>query len=321
MSQLLSKDEVDALLKGVTDGDVPADTATYRGRVVSLDLTSQERSVRGRWPGLELVVDRFARSVRTTLGSLVGKLPAVGVAGLELRKLAAVNERLPHPVSLQLFRMPPLKGEGLLIVPPGLAALLFEVFFGGDARHPTPLAAREFSAIEQRVLERLGTRILHDLRDAWRPLALVEFALLRSDRNPTLAPIAAAQDLVLLVELSVGFEGGAPTMVSLCIPNAALDPIRRALETPPGSEREAPATSWSDRLRVLVTPAELELVAELGTQQMRLSEVLALKAGDVISLRTGREGPVLVRVEGRPLFVGAPGVSGASNAVRITATL
>ena len=321
MSQLLSKDEVDALLKGVADGDVPAGAAPSRGRVVSLDLTTQERSVRGRWPGLELVVDRFARCVRTTLGSLVGKLPAVGVATVDLRKLAVVNERLPHPVSLQLFRMAPLKGEGLLIVPPALAALLFEVFFGGDARHPTPLAAREFSAIEQRVLERLGTRVLHDLRDAWRALGAVEFALLRSDRNPTLAPIAAAQDLVLLIELSVGFEGGEPTAMTLCMPNAALDPIRRALETAPGSEREAPATSWSERMRALVAPAELEVVAELGTQQMRLSEVLALAVGDVIPLRTGREGPVVVRVEGRPLFIGAPGVSGAGNAVRITATL
>ena len=321
MSQLLSKDEVDALLKGVADGEVPAGTAASRGRVVSLDLTSQERSVRGRSPGLELVADRFARTVRTTLGALVGKLPAVAVASLELRKLAAVNERLPHPVSLQLFRMPPLKGEGLLIVPPALAALLFEVFFGGDARHPTPLAAREFSAIEQRVLERLGTRVLHDLREAWRPLAAVEFALLRSDRNPTLAPIAAPQDLVLVIELSVGIDAGEPTALTLCIPNAALDPIRRALETAPGSEREAPATSWSDRLRGLVAPTELEVIAELGTRRMRLSEILALQAGDVIPLPTGREGPVLVRVEGRPLFVGAPGVSGASNAVRITGTL
>jgi len=321
VSQLLSKDEVDALLKGVSEGGVPDGGTRGTGRVVPIDLTTQERNLRGRYPGLDLAIDRLARSLRTTVGAILGKLPAIDVTALELVKFTTVTARLAPPVSVQFFRMPPLKGQGLIVVPAGLAALLFEAFLGGDARRRTALPAREFSAIEQRVLERLGTRILHDLREACRPLGAIEFALVGSERGTMLASVAAPQDLVLLIDLAVAVEGEEPVSVSLCIPNAALDPIRRALDAKPGLEREVRASSWSDRLRELIAPLEVELVAELGSQRLRLADVLALKAGDLLTLRTGREGPVLVRVEGRPVFTGAPGVAGNSNAVRVTAAV
>jgi flagellar motor switch protein FliM len=74
-------------------------------------------------------------------------------------------------------------------------------------------------------------------------------------------------------------------------------------------------------MRALLAGAELEVAAELGTRRMRVRDVLALAPGDVIPLGTGRDGPVLVRVEGRARFVGAPGMSGGSNAVRVTGRL
>jgi flagellar motor switch protein FliM len=89
----------------------------------------------------------------------------------------------------------------------------------------------------------------------------------------------------------------------------------------PGTEREAPATAWSERLRALLDDTDLEVAAELGRARLRVREVLALARGDVITLGAGREGPVVVRVEGRALFLGAPGVAGSSNAVRITSAV
>jgi flagellar motor switch protein FliM len=317
--KILSQDEVDALLKGVADGTIPADAGSGAGRGVrTLDLTSQERSLRGRAPNLEVALDRFVRAARGTLGSFLGRIPEVSLAGLELVKFATVTARLARPVGLQLFRMPPLRGQGMVVVTPELAAMLLEAVCGGQPGRRTPLAAREFSAIEQRMLERLGARVLEDLREAWRPLAAIEFGLLRSETNPALAPIAAPQELVLTIDLAVAGEGAGLTF---CLPDAALDPIRHRLHANPTDESEAPASVWSERLRALVGAADLELTAELGTRRMRVSEVLALRAGDVLALPTGREGPVLVRVEGRPRFLGAPGVAGSSNAVRITARL
>jgi flagellar motor switch protein FliM len=322
VTPLLSKAEVDALLTDVGRlGGSAGDAAAALRRVVAVDLIGRERSVRGRWPGLELVADRLLRRLQTTFGALLGHGPGVAIAGLELVRFRDVREHIAHPVTLQLFRMPPLRGLGLLGMSRALAGLVLEVSLGGRAGRCTPVADREPSAIEVRVLERLGRRILHDLGEAWRPVAAVEFSLLRSEQNPLLAAIAGPQDLVLRLDLTIAPGVGEPAALTLCVPNAALDPVRHALETVPGTDREAPATAWSDRLRALLDDTDLEVTAELGRARLCVREVLALRAGDVITLGAGREGPVVVRVEGRALFLGAPGVAGSSNAVRITNAL
>ena len=322
MTPLLSKAEVDALLKDVDLLGSPVGDATVALRsVVAVDLAGGERSVRGRWPGLELVADRFLRRLQTTFGALLGHVPAVTVAGLELVRFRDVREHVAQPAAVQLFRMPPLRGLGLLGLSRALAGLVLELSLGGRAGRSTPVADREPSAIDVRVLERVGRRILADLGEAFRPVATVEFSLLRSERNPLLAAIAGPQDLVLRLDLTVTHDAGEPGALTVCIPNGALDSVRHALATVPGTDRDVPAPAWSERLRALLDDTDVDVTAELGRARLCVREVLALRVGDVIPLRAGREGPVVVRVEGRALFLGAPGVAGSSNAVRITSAV
>jgi flagellar motor switch protein FliM len=323
MSQILSKDEVDALLKGVSDGAIPAggDAGAARPGVQTLDLTSQERSLRGRLPGLELVVDRFAKRLRVSLGTFFGQLPTASVGALELMKFASFLDRLPKPVGLQLFRLGGLRGQGLMVASPGLVAALLQVLFGGRPGRKVPIAGRELSAIEQRVLERLVVRVLQDFQEAWRPVAALELAFARAESNPRFAAIAGAQDLVLVLEMRVEVEAAEDATFSLAIPNAALDPLRQRLQVSVDDAGAGPATAWGDRWRELIAGAELSVAAELGRHRLPLRAVLALKPGDLIGLDTGRDGPVVVRVEGRPRFLAAPGVAGSHNAVRLTARL
>lgn len=323
MGEILSQDEVDALLRAVEDGGVPTDGAAGGGptSVRTLDLTNLAWSVDTRLPGLRPLVERFARAVRVSFGTFFGQIPQVTPGALQLVKFGSFVERLPRPVSLPLFRLAPLRGQGMLVVSPTLVAALLQVFFGGNPSRKSPPPTRQYSAIEQRVLERLGTRVLLDLKEAFRPLAAIEFGGLRSETNPAFAAIVGPQDLVVLVELSVGIPGTADAALWLCLPNAALDPLRHRLRAGVGGEGEAAEDGFGDRLRAALAAVELEVAAELGTHRMRLRDVLGLRAGDLLPLGTGREGPILVRVEGRPRFLAAPGVQGGSNAVRVTARI
>ena len=237
-----------------------------------------------------------------------------------MMKYASIVERLGNPVSLQLFRMAPLRGQGMLMVPSPLIGALLQTFFGGNPSQRTPVPTREFSAIEVRVLERLGSRIVQDLREAWAPIQALECTLQRFETNPRFAGIASAQDPVLVIELGIECEGCDDGGITIYIPNTTLDPLRARLQVTSDAE-QAPDAEWGERLRAALGEAPVEVCAELGRHTMSMRDVLGLAVGDVLPLGTGREGPVVVRVAGRARFLAAPGVASGNNAVRVTATL
>lgn len=327
MSDILSQDEVDALLKAVGEGALPTDAPSpdepVAGTVRTIDLTNQERSLRGRMPGLDVVLGRLARDLRGSLATFFGSVPNVTVGGVELVKFGSFMTQLRQPIGLLFYKLAPLRGQGMLILRPPLVAAVLQVLFGGTPGRPTPPATREFSAIEQRVLERLATRILGDLREAWRPVAAMDCSLLRIETNPLFATIATAHELVLLTEIQVAAEGFGDLAFSIAIPNGALEPVRPALARIQEAEGAdaVPEAGWHERLQLGLAEAPVEMRVELGRRQLPMSKVLALKVGDVVALGTGREGPVVVRVGGRPHFLGTPGVAGSSNAVSITARM
>ncbi len=323
MGEILSQDEVTALLQAVDDDGLPGGGqpgAAHHSAVRTLDLTNLQWSVDGRLPGVKPVVDRFARSLRTSLATFFGQIPNVTARPTQMVKYGAIVESLVQPVSLQLFRMAPLRGQGMLMVTPPLVGSLLQAFFGGDPSRKTPVPTREFSAIEVRVLERFGARVLQDLREAWSPLETVECTLQRFETNPRFAGIAGAQDPVLVIAFGVEFEGCEDGSITVYIPNTTLDPVRARLQTAGDAER-LPDAVWSERLRAALADAQVEVSAELGSHRMTMREVLGLAVGDVVPLGTGREGPVVVRVAGRSRFLAAPGLANGHNAVRVTATL
>jgi flagellar motor switch protein FliM len=329
VSDLLSQDEVDALLKAVGEGTLGAEPMPAAGvvggmasGVRALDLTNQERSLHGRLPGLEIVIGRLTRALRGSLATFFGSVPEVHASVVELIKFGGFMARLPQPVGLQFFKLAPLRGQGMLVVRQQLLADVLQVLFGGTPGRKAPALAREFSAIETRVLERLGQRVLADVREAWRPVVPIECTFLRTETNPVFAAIAAAHELVLHVELAVQPEGHDELSIAFCIPNGALDPVRVQLgKLQAAGEQEDPIADagWHRRLEAALGEAPIPLVGELGSRRMTMRAVLALQVGDVVALGTGREGPVRLRVAGRTHFLGAPGVSGSNNAVRITA--
>src|SRR5207302_910728 len=248
----------------------------------------------------------------------LGQVPDLDVRGLELLKFARVTARLPQPVGLGVFRMPPLRGQGLLVVTPALVTTLLQVFCGGAPGRTTPVAGRDLSAIEQRVLERLGARVLHDLKEAVRPLAAIEFGALRAETNPICAAITGPQDLVVLLELAVGIAGQASPGLWLCLPNAALDPLRHRLQAGVSGEGEAPGAGFGDRLRAALAAVELEVAAELGRTRLAIRELLQLGPGSVVELQKLAGETLDVLINGKPIARGEAVMVNDKFGVRLT---
>jgi flagellar motor switch protein FliM len=322
MSDVLTPEEIAALTAAFADA--PAASRAPASGVRTIDLTNQERSLDGRLPALELVLGRFARGLRGVIAAFFGDVPAVMLRTLGLVRFERLAPRLAEPAGLVRFRMAPLRGYGLLTVPSPLVAALLQVSCGGSAAQASPLPSREFSSVELRLIERLASRILAELRAACEPVAMVDFALTRVETTPLFATIAAPDELVVHAELAVVVAGLEPSTISLVLPNASLDPIRARLQTVRAVDEGAAATTdagWSTRLRERLLDVLIEVAVELGGTPMTVSRLLELAVGDLVTLDVGRDGPVIVRVAGEAHFHGAPGVQGGHNAVRVTTRL
>ena len=129
-SEILSQDEIDALLHGVDSGDVDTEPPPAPDEVRHYDLATQDRIVRGRLPTLEMINERFARHFRISLFNMLRRSPELSVLGIETTKFSEYLHTLYVPTNLNLIRLKPLRGTGLIVFEPTLVFAVVEDFFG-----------------------------------------------------------------------------------------------------------------------------------------------------------------------------------------------
>src|SRR5688572_8592758 len=185
-NDVLSQDEIDALLHGVDSGAVKTEEAAARDEARQYDFANQVRIVRGRMPTLEMINERFARLFRVSLYNLLRRSPEIAVGQLQMKKFSEYVHTLHVPTSLNLVKINPLRGTALIVVDPKLVFAVIDNFFGGTGRH-VKIEGREFTATEQRIIHMLLRSGFADLREAWSHVASIELEYLQSEINPHFA--------------------------------------------------------------------------------------------------------------------------------------
>jgi flagellar motor switch protein FliM len=205
--QILSQDEVDALLEGITGEtpEPPAPEAPADG-IRKYDLASQERIVRSRMPTLELINERFARNARSGLFEVISKCPEVSIGSVKVHKYSAFVREIVVPTSFNVVSIRPLRGSGLIILEPNFVFAVIDALFGGAGKFHTRIEGREFSATEQRVIRRLIDTLIAEYRKAWTGVYPLELEYQRSEMQPQFVNIAAPGEIV--VSTSFTFELG-----------------------------------------------------------------------------------------------------------------
>ena len=190
MSKILSQDEVDALLKGMSGGEIEVETDTGPGAdgVVVYDLTNQDRIIRGRMPTLEIINDRFARLFRTTLSSALRKIVDMTTTSVDMVKFGEFMRSLPVPTSLHIFKMDPLRGHAIFVLESKLVFNLVETFFGGAGGGEVKIEGRDFTAIEQQLTRKVVMMSLKDMEQAWKPVHELSLVYQRTEINPGSPP-------------------------------------------------------------------------------------------------------------------------------------
>ncbi|WP_027720810.1 flagellar motor switch protein FliM [Maridesulfovibrio zosterae] len=318
MSKILQQDEVDALLRGLSGGEVEAeqDIPDDDSGVVSFDLANQDRIIRGRMPVLEIVNDRFARLATNNLANTMRKRVDINPISIDMSKFGDFMRSLPVPTSLSIFKMDPLRGNAILVVDSRLVFALVESFFGGSGSQPK-VEGRDFTPIEQAIVDRVVKIALSNLEDSWRPVHEVHLELVRSEVNPQFAAIVPPSDVVVVITFEVELENAIGSLI-VCLPYSTLEPIRSKLHASFQSERLEIDHVWVSRFKERLLETPIELLVRLGKTKITGRQLLNLEQGDLLLLNTDEEDTLECEVGGVLKYYGTPGRVKANRAFQIT---
>jgi flagellar motor switch protein FliM len=316
MAQVLSQDEIDALLGGIANQEVstggvkPAQTAPPKvhvpppaGDVVPYDFTRSEISSRGRLPGLEVIFANFARRLQSIFVSELGKSVDVHYEEMDVMTYESLIQSFPLPASIHTVRLEPMRGNAILVIESRLAFSMVELFFGGAGQKATKIEGRDFTPIENRFLGKFVERMLRGIEESWQPVAPLKGRYVRSEMNPYLLNAAGMGDAMILAtyDLSMSPISGK---ILFALPLSAVEEFRDQLKSDVSMGDDPENIGIFRRVQQPLLQIEVELQAVVDVVNMSVGEIMGLRPGDVIHLNTSGLDQVELRIEGKRKFLG-----------------
>lgn len=313
--EVLSQEEIDALLHGVDDGDIDTedqgmlDDTEYS----SYDLASHDRIIRGRMPALDLINERFARLSRVSLFNFLRRSAEVTVGGIQILKFSEYIQSLDTPTSLNIVKMHPLRGVALLSVEAKLVFLLVDAFFGGDGKK-AKVDGREFTPTELRIVQMFLSQAFVDLQETWKPICEIKFEMTGSEINPAMANIVDPNEGIIVSVFHIEIDGNGCDF-HIAIPYSMLEPIKDRLDSTSVADKSGADERWVEALRRDIMRASVGLECTVVEKKMSLREVIDLEPGDVISVDIPQK--LVLRANGVPIFNTQLGTSRGNLALEV----
>ncbi len=323
MSQVLSQNEVDALLSAVSDNRVETeeeDGDGLKSGIVQYDLANQDRIIRGRMPTLDIIHDRFIRLFRVTLSNALRKMANLSVNSTGPLKFSEFMNSLPLPSCLNILRLDPLRGAAVMVIESKLLYALVDSFFGGSDVPYTKIEGKDFTQIEIKMARRVVLAAIDDLEKAWEPVYHLKIGYSRTEINPQFVAVVPPSDVVIATTFDVELEKVSGT-IKIVIPYATLEPIKSKLSVGFQSEQLEVDFIWINRIKEQIMQTTVNLLLKLGEAEITVSDLLQLEAGDIIQLDTDATMPLEVLAEGIAKFKGLPGLLKGNRAIKVTESL
>ena len=320
MNEVLSQDEIDQLLMAISSGESESDDfkpVNDTRKIKIYDFKRPDKFSKEQIRTVQIMHETFSRLTTTSLSAQLRCMVQVHVASVDQLTYEEFIRSIPTPTTLAVINMDPLKGNAILEIDPAITFSMIDRLFGGVGQ--AAKVQRDLTDIEQSVMEGIIVRILANMRESWTQVIDLRPRLGQIETNPQFAQIVPPSEMVVLVtlETKVGDEEG---MMNFCIPYITIEPIISKLSSQYwfSSVRRSSTTQYLGVLKDKLSTVDMDVVAEIGTIDLPVRDVLSLRAGDVVRLSNVRVGdPLTLSVGNKKKFYCQPGVIGKRVAVQI----
>ena len=333
MNQVLTQNEVDALLSAVSEGNLDLgagqqaadgsgggggnDSGPPEQEVATYDLTNQDRVIRGRMPTLDIIYERFIRLFRISLSNSLRKIASISIISTDLLKFGEFVNTLPIPSCMSIMRFESLRGPALLVFESKLAYALVDSYFGGTDRPYTKIEGKEFTHIELSIIKKVMDLAIADLEEAWAPVHKTKISFVRTEVNPQFVGVVPPSDVIISTTFEVELENASGT-IALVIPYSTIEPIKAKLNQTFQAETDSKDKLWTKTMSEHLHAIETEVVVNLGETTITVGDLVNLNIGDIIPLAQDADGELSLLLEGVAKFKCLFGVSRGNRAVQVS---
>ena len=319
MGDVLSQNEIDALLNALSSGELDVDEIKDSGekQVKDYDFARPSKFSKEHLRTLEIIFEHYGRLLSTNLPVYLRKNVQIEVMNSEAVTYQEFSNALSNPVLLGIVNFAPLQGSIIIEMATNLGYAMVDRMLGGKGESLDKV--REFSEIELLIIERIFIVCINLLHEPWQNVVQITPRLERIETNSQYAQIISPSEMIAIVTISMKI-GDVEGLMNICLPFITLEDVMDKLNTKYwyANMQEQDETDYADAIEVLIRKAQIPVKAILGTSTISVSDFSTLQLGDVIRLDRGAEEELDVFVGNIKKFTALPGASGENYAVRIT---
>ena len=322
MSDILSQNEIDALLKQLSDGDLDMDQIQGEDekQVKNYDFSRPTKFSKEHLRTLEIIFEHYSRLISTNLPVYLRKNVQVTVASSETVTFSEFSNALSNPSVLGIVNFSPLNGNIIIEIATNLCYAMLDRMLGGSGQ---PLEkSRDFSDIELTILQKLLVMFTQLLREPWKNVLEISPVLSRLETNPQFAQVIAPSDMIAIVTLNMKI-GDVEGMINICLPFFTLEDVMDKLNTKYwfSTMQENHDEHYEEYIESMIRRVDVPIKAVLGKSTISVNDFLNLQVGDCIRLDSRVDADMDVYVGNIRKFTALPGTERDSYAVQITSVI
>jgi flagellar motor switch protein FliM len=319
VEQLLSQLEIDALLKGISEGDVEtaseahteesvvaSEVSPEKPKLQILDFSKYTKGRKDRLSALEFISDRLSKSLRSALTLFLEREVEININPTQYIEYGEFIKTLPLPTNMNIVMTDNLKGFFIVIFDAKLIFCVLETVFGSNTVTVPKIEGREFTKIEFNVIKKLVDLVSVEMERAWEPVYEIRCKYSRSEINPNYITMVSLEETVVVLEFTIEIAD-ITSWAKICIPYGILEGIKGYLLSTPSREDMEMREKWFMGLKKTVRGVPLELRAILGKKRMSVEDFLKIKEDSIILTDTAVDDPITVTITGIPKVKGKMG--------------
>lgn len=322
MSEVLSQNEIDDLLKALSTGELDVDeyTSPKEAQVKNYDFARPTKFSKEHLRTLEIIFEHYGRLLYTNLPAYLRKNIQVDVMNSEAVAYSEFSNALSNPVLLGIIDFEPLQGKIIMELAPNLGYAIIDRLLGGSG--VSLEKKRDFSEIEIIIIERIISICIDLLREPWKNVVELNPRLERIETNSQFAQIISPSEMIAIVTLNLKI-GDVEGLMNICLPFLTLEPVMDKLNTKYwySTMQAKEEASYEEKIEALISRAKVPIKAVLGNSTISVSDFANLQKGDIIKLDSGIEDELTVYVGNISKFKALPGSADENYAVRVTSII